>query len=181
MIKKLVHTGAFILMTITILAVTGCSGTESPVLSGEKQILSFTVTARGQEVSGDIDEPNHRITLVLPAGAAVTALKQVITLSAKAAVVPASGAAQNFTQAVTYTVTAEDGTTQDYRVTVIVLLPLDKTVAAAKTAAGGIVVSADGTNVEKGQAWVTPEAKAALDAALKEAEQMLADPEATEE
>jgi hypothetical protein len=51
----------------------------------------------------------------------VTALEPTITLSAGASVSPLSGVATDFTAAVDYTVTAEDGsTTQVWAVTVTV-------------------------------------------------------------
>jgi hypothetical protein len=53
------------------------------------------------------------ITYTYPEGTAATALTPTITVSAGATVTPASGVAQNFFTGagVTYTVTAEDGTT----------------------------------------------------------------------
>jgi hypothetical protein len=58
------------------------------------------------------------ITYVYPAGTAETSLTPTITLSPGATVNPASGEAKNFftAEGVTYTVTAEDGTTQTYTV-----------------------------------------------------------------
>jgi hypothetical protein len=181
MMQKHVRIRALALMAIAALAFAGCPGTGSPSPSGEKRILGFTVTVGGQEVRGDIDEPNNRITLTLPTGTDVTALAPVITLSDKATVSPASGAAQDFTNPVTYRVTAEDGTTRDYTVTAVVVLPLADTIEAAETALEGVAVSTDESDVPEGTAWVSAEVKATLDAALAEAEAMLADPDATEE
>jgi hypothetical protein len=179
--KKDVRAGMCILTAIAALALTGCPGTGSPGTSGAKQILGFTVTAGGQEVQGSITETAHTITLFLPAGTDVTDLTPLIILSEKAAVSPASGAAQDFTNPVTYRVTAEDGTARDYTVRAVVALPLDQTVEAAKAALEGVAVSADGSDVAEGQAWVSAEAKAALEAALAEAEAALADPAASAE
>jgi hypothetical protein len=58
------------------------------------------------------------------------ALAPVIEVSEKATVNPASGTARDFTAPATYTVTAEDGSVQDYTVTVTVLTespPADRT------------------------------------------------------
>ncbi|SDF01454.1 PKD domain-containing protein, partial [Cellulophaga baltica] len=57
------------------------------------------------------------ISLTLPAGTDVTALSPSITHTG-ASINPTSGVAQDFTSPVSYTVTAADGTTQVYSVTV---------------------------------------------------------------
>ena len=54
----------------------------------------------------------------MPFGTNVTALVPTITVSDNATVDPASGMAQSFTDAVIYTVTAEDGSEQGYAVVV---------------------------------------------------------------
>ena len=70
------------------------------------------------DVQGSISESDHSIAVTLPYGTDVTSLTPTITVSEKAGVSPESSVAQNFTDPVTYTVTAEDGTMQDYTVTV---------------------------------------------------------------
>jgi hypothetical protein len=181
MIRKNARIGVFILTAITALALAGCPGTETPGPSGEKQILTFTVTVGGKAVQGDVNQTAHTVTLILPQGTVVTALAPAITVSEGAAVSPASGTAQDFTDPVAYRVTAEDATTQDYTATAVVLLPLDEAIDAANAAVAEVVVSVDGTDVDEGEAWVTAEVKAALEAAIAEAEAMLADPDATDE
>jgi hypothetical protein len=119
--KKIVRIGAYIVMTVTALALMGCPGTESPGQSGEKQILSFVIALGGENKPGTIDETDHTISFTLPAGTVVTALAPLITLSDKAVVVPASGVERDFTDPVTYTVTAENGSEQVYTVTVVVM------------------------------------------------------------
>lgn len=57
------------------------------------------------------------IAVTVPSGTDVTALAPTIMITG-ASVSPASGVAQNFTNPVTYTVTAGDGSTHDYVVTV---------------------------------------------------------------
>ena len=85
--------------------------------STEANITSFTVAS----VTGTIDGSAHTVAVTVPFGTDVTALVPTITLSAGATVDPASGVAQDFTSPVTYTVTAEDGTTtQPWVVTVTV-------------------------------------------------------------
>ncbi len=58
-----------------------------------------------------INSTNGTVSIEVLYGTNVTALTPTITVSAGANIVPASGVAQNFTSPVTYTVTAQDGTT----------------------------------------------------------------------
>ncbi|MBR0540336.1 MAG: DUF5018 domain-containing protein, partial [Bacteroidales bacterium] len=84
----------------------------------EKSILSFRFDALDKD--GIIDEVARKIDFVLPAETDVTQLVPTIEVSEGATVEPASGVAQDFTNPVTYTVTAQNGTTAVYTVTVIV-------------------------------------------------------------
>lgn len=84
----------------------------------EKNILSFRFDALDED--GLIDEVARRISFVLPAETDVTQLVPTIEVSEGATVEPASGVAQDFTNPVTYTVTAQNGTTAAYTVMVIV-------------------------------------------------------------
>ena len=83
----------------------------------EKRILSFTIDG----VEGDINEIGKTVTLTMAEGTDVTQLVPTIVVSEGASVSPASGEAQDFTSPVEYTVTAQNGTTAAYMVTVIVL------------------------------------------------------------
>ena len=96
------------------------------VSSTEKKILTFEIDG----AEGVIDETNHTVTVTVPYGTSVTALKPVITISAKATIDPADGQVQDFGHPVTYTVTAEDDSTQAYTVTVIVADPAILSVTA---------------------------------------------------
>ena len=84
----------------------------------EKSILSFRFDALDDD--GVIDEILHRVSFVLPNGTDVTQLVPTIVVSEGATINPASGVAQDFTNPVTYTVTAQNGTTAVYTVTVVV-------------------------------------------------------------
>ena len=84
----------------------------------EKSILSFRFDALDED--GVIDEVARKIDFVLPAETDVTQLVPTIEVSEGATVEPASGVAQDFTNPVTYTVTAQNGTTAVYTVTVVV-------------------------------------------------------------
>lgn len=81
----------------------------------EKSILSFVI--EDPDCEGVINEVAKTITLSLPEGTEVTHLVPVIEVSEGATVDPASGVAQDFTQPVEYTVTAQNGTTAVYVVT----------------------------------------------------------------
>jgi hypothetical protein len=86
--------------------------------STAKEIKSFVFKSFNPAISATIDSTARTITATLPATADLTKLAPEITLSAKAAVAPASGAAQDFSKDVTYTVTAEDGSTKAFVVSV---------------------------------------------------------------
>lgn len=71
------------------------------------------------DVEGDVDEEEKTIALRVPSGTDVTELVPTIEFSG-VSVSPESGEAQDFTDPVTYTVTAADDSTQEYVVTVTV-------------------------------------------------------------
>jgi hypothetical protein len=81
-----------------------------------KAITAFNVASPA--ATGTIDEANHTVNLYYATGTVVTALVPTITVSEKASITPLSGAAKDFSSPVTYTVTADNGTTQDYTVSV---------------------------------------------------------------
>ncbi len=100
------------------------------VISINTDILSFAIN----EMFAQVDALNHTIELNLPAGTNLSTLSPTLSLSEGATVIPESVVAQNFTNPVIYTVTAEDGsTTQDWTVTVTEQLasPTDITLNAA--------------------------------------------------
>lgn len=109
-----------ILAVMAVLALTGCQTATDPAdetSGGDKAITAFSFTSPA--ATGKITESTYKIAITVPYGTNVTALSPTITITGEN-VSPASGAAQNFTNPVTYTVTAKDGTTQAYTVTVIV-------------------------------------------------------------
>jgi autotransporter-associated beta strand protein len=85
----------------------------TPVLSSGKDILTFVFPGQLDTVISGTN-----ISLTVPTGTNVTALAPTFTVSPSATASPASGTALNFTSAQTYTITAEDTTTQVYTVTV---------------------------------------------------------------
>lgn len=80
-----------------------------------RQILSFTYGA----AAGVIDQVNGTISLALPAGTGTT-FAPTIRVSDFATVTPASGETQDFSKPVIYKVTAQNGSTNTYTVTVTV-------------------------------------------------------------
>lgn len=66
-----------------------------------------------------IDETGKTISLNLSSGINLASLSPEISVSPKATVSPASGVGQDFTNPVTYSVIAEDGSSADYIVTVV--------------------------------------------------------------
>ena len=91
-----------------------------PIKSGEKLINTFDFQNLSPVVNGVVDNTLHTVNLTVPYGTNVTNIIPTITISPKSAIFPQSGVTKDFTNNVTYTVTAEDGTTQSYIVTVTV-------------------------------------------------------------
>ncbi len=73
----------------------------------EDEILDFVLTEQTQPA--DIDTANHTIDVEVTYGTDITQLSPEITISDSATIDPESGATVDFTNEVTYTVTAEDG------------------------------------------------------------------------
>jgi len=103
-----------------VFVLTSCSsddGNNGGVLSSEKDILSFSIG----ETDFDIDDENLIIDgntpYCLGIDTPVNLVAPLITISDGASISPASGVAQDFTSPVIYTVTAEDGSTKEYEVT----------------------------------------------------------------
>ena len=85
-----------------------------PALSAAKEMLSFGLPGPASSVIC-----GNRIALCLPPTAAVTTLAPTFTLSPLATAAPASGTARDFSNPQTYTVTAQDGSSQAYTVAVV--------------------------------------------------------------
>lgn len=129
----------FTLLCLLLLWAVSCKDkTPEPVKSAEKTITTFAFNGLSPTVSAAID--GAAITATVPVGTNLSALVPTITLSAAATVSPASGVAQNFSSPVTYTVTAEDGTTSTYTVTVSIQGVSITSFAPATGGAGTLVV-----------------------------------------
>lgn len=90
-----------------------------PVLSKQKSITAFNFDGLTPAVAGVINEADHTVSLTVPFGTDVTSLAPAISISG-ASISPNTNIAQNFTSPVTYTVTAENGSAQNYIATVTI-------------------------------------------------------------
>lgn len=87
------------------------------VVSPSKQIISCGFLTLSPVVTGTINENNHTISLKVPYNTDVTSLTPTININGKD-ISPASQTAQNFSTPVPYTVTASNGSTQVYTISV---------------------------------------------------------------
>ena len=87
-------------------------------LSGEAEILSFMVP--NQLGNSVINSSEATVSVTVPYGTNVTNLIPTIVVSNGATISPPSGVAQNFTNPVQYTVTAQNGTQKVWTVTVTI-------------------------------------------------------------
>jgi len=113
-------------------------------LGGTKAITAFDFAGLTPLVTGSINETAHTISLTVPYGTNVTALVPTIIITG-ASVSPASGAAQNFTSSVVYTVTAENSSTQNYTVSVNVSPQITYTITSSSGTGGSISPSGAAT------------------------------------
>lgn len=103
------------------------------IYSSAKAITAFAFNGLSPVVNATIDEGAKTIAATVPAGTDRATLVPTITISDKATVSPASGSTVDCTSPVTFTVKAEDGTTQDYIATISVGTGTDDTEAALVT------------------------------------------------
>uniref|UniRef100_UPI000B9160FF DUF5018 domain-containing protein n=1 Tax=Methanolobus psychrotolerans TaxID=1874706 RepID=UPI000B9160FF len=135
LIPAIVHTGASITpgnevaqdftnpIIYTVTAEDGTTRSYTVTLSvlpnPAKSITGFSFT--DPAVTGEINEAARTVSITVPYGTDVTGLTPIIVHTG-ASITPGNGIAQDFTNPVIYTVTAEDGTTRSYTVTVTSLL-----------------------------------------------------------
>ena len=121
MIKKIWITFLHVVILGVVLILSGCPSPSTPI-SSEKAIISFIFTAAANAaLSSNITATirGTSISAAAPYATDVTALVPTITVSPGATVNLPSGIAQDFTAQVTYVVTAADGTSQNYAVTIV--------------------------------------------------------------
>ncbi|GHT91683.1 hypothetical protein FACS1894140_2650 [Spirochaetia bacterium] len=107
-------------------------------------IITSPVTAAGTISGTDI-------TITVPYGATVTKIAPQITHTG-ASISPASGAERDFTNPVTYRVTAANGSTRDYRVTVTPAVPAAGDVAYLTSTGTFYTTLQDAVNASSGTA-----------------------------
>ena len=130
---------SIIILTI-LMALSSCQKKSS-----EKEILSFKFVSPNVEAS--IEDKN--IVAMVPSGTDVTNLVPVISVSDKATVNPASGMPQDFTQPVSYTVTAEDGSQAVYSAMVIKVKSSEKRILSFRFTALDLDATIDESIVNK--------------------------------
>lgn len=117
--------GYLFLWVVFLTVVAGCGSGDNrlfmPPLSSEKAITAYSING----VDGTINETEKTIAVTLPYGTNVAALVATFETTGKSvkvgSTVQESGTTANdFTNPVVYTVTAENNSTQDYTVTVTV-------------------------------------------------------------
>ncbi|MCK4241614.1 MAG: hypothetical protein KAX30_08320 [Candidatus Atribacteria bacterium] len=118
-----------LLILLMLTLITGCAPSVTPVLSSAKKITSYLFKATinpvlSSDIEGTIDSDNHTISLTVPHDTTLTSLVATFTLSSDATakigtISQISDTTSNdFTSTVIYTVTAENGSTQDWVVSV---------------------------------------------------------------
>lgn len=108
----------FVLLSLSLSFYSCGSDDDDNVIpkSSAKSITEFKVN----DQVATIDESAKTVTITFPFGTDITKVQPTIKVSEKATVSPASGAEVNLTSAITYTVTAEDESKQEYVVTATV-------------------------------------------------------------
>jgi hypothetical protein len=105
-------------LSCAVLSFTACPGpgnaNDPGSQSSAKAITAFSIN----DVVGIINENAKTIAITLPYDTGVSSLMPVISVSPGASVYPASGDSVDFSSPQTYTVTAENGSTVQYTVTV---------------------------------------------------------------
>lgn len=115
MIKK------YLTLICLVFVLFSCSKDSEPdvptVLSSQNTLTSFALTLNGEIINGTIDQTAKTISFSL-VGAELSSLKPTIKYSDKAKISPSENENQNFNNEVTYTVIAENGDSNMYRVIV---------------------------------------------------------------
>lgn len=138
---------AYTLIGLMLLCVTSCDKKDPEPGSSASDIVTFMFNGLSPAVAATIDAAAKTVIATLPAGTDATKLVPTITVSDKAAISPASNVAQDFSKPVTYTVTAEDGSTQGYIVNIkVTALPLTITNVSPNSGRAGDKVVITGAN-----------------------------------
>lgn len=112
---------SFILSLIVVaMTLVSCSDDDTVTQSSLAEITNFTLDFDGLEADDVAYDLGTAISVSVPYGTSLTGVVPAIIVSENASISPASGEAISFEDGVgkTFTVTAEDGTTKQYSVTV---------------------------------------------------------------
>lgn len=102
---------------LAFFALTSCDKDEEITKESDvKLITEFSIQNSSESIKASIDK--YEINIIIPKGLDISSLTPTIKISAKSEIYPVSNLEQDFTNPVTYTVTAEDGSKQNYIVTV---------------------------------------------------------------
>ncbi|MBD0382316.1 fibronectin type III domain-containing protein [Paenibacillus sedimenti] len=95
------------------------NGPDAPNTSND--IVSFSIPSLSNDLEylTQIDLLNNAVIYRVPTGTPINSLSPTIRISTGATISPASGVAQNFTNPVTYKVTAENGVSRDWKIFII--------------------------------------------------------------
>jgi hypothetical protein len=156
-------------VTYTVTAQSGATQTWTVTVtvqpSNVANITAFSLTA--QTGAATINSTTRTVSIQVATGTSLTSLTPTIEVSTSATINPASGVARNFTSPVIYTVTAQNGTTQTWTVTVTVAavagnnVPVVKVVSSASEIKGLVYTldastSYDLDNQVLSYNWVVP-------------------------
>ncbi|WP_406661022.1 PGF-pre-PGF domain-containing protein [Methanolobus sp. ZRKC3] len=120
-----------------------------------KEIISFRFEGLETIVNGAVDEAAKMVSLTVPYGTNLKALVPAITHTGES-ITPNTGVTQDFTNPVIYMVTAEDGTTKEYRVTVDVALNTAKEITSFRFEQLDTVVFGEVNEIEKKVSLAVP-------------------------
>ena len=135
--KNIKSISQVIVTIILVILVAGLTpGVIRPVYAApsDKSITAFNFASPA--AIGTINESVHTITINVPFGTNVTALAPTITHNGLS-ISPASGVPQDFTNPVTYSVTAADFSMQNYTVSVVIPITVTAIPGQNKVYGGG--------------------------------------------
>jgi hypothetical protein len=107
------------MLYVSVLSLTSCKDDDTVQKSSEKELSGFLIAAGTEIFSGTLQEDGKTVLFVTTFGfdqKALSGATPTFDLSKGATSSPVSGVPQDFTKDVTYTVTAEDGSTLAYTV-----------------------------------------------------------------
>ncbi|MFY0608679.1 MAG: DUF5018 domain-containing protein [Cyclobacteriaceae bacterium] len=112
---------------------SGCTLADTSNLELYIEVLSAEARITGFDFSNQVGDESIEDTLVnvvMPFGTLLAALTPEIIVSDKATISPASGTSQDFSDSVVYTVTAEDGSIQQWIVKITIAANTDNSISS---------------------------------------------------